>query len=387
MRALAAVYLREMRRIFHTPYMVAIYFIVPTLLFGLFTSIYLKQFVHHVPVAIFDEDHSELSRKITLFLQSSPTIHIESYAHSVDDLSKLMRSNTVHGAVHFPKDMQKDLQKGRQVTVDMYRDGAGILYAGLLQKALSQVLLTTNAGVVLARSEKSGNGTAFSKVFANPIRLNKSILYNSSYNYQNYLVPGLTTVTIQMILIMIAVLLINTEIQEGSFKNLVTTANGSPMAILLGKLLAHYTISLYLLLFVFMALFPLIELPSRATFLPLFLLYSLFSLASLSMGMALSSFEHDQLVAGDLALFYTAPAFVFSGYTFPLWALPWFDQIYAKIIPYTFFSEGLLQTYQQGVSLSSVTPLLLPLAAFMLVGIPASYVGIKKQLSSIATHV
>lgn len=380
MNRISKIAIREFSRIVKIPYMRAIYFIAPLIIFAIFSGIYSKQFVNDIPITIYDEDHSQLSRVVSSFLESSPFVSVESYSSSVEEIKENMISNSVHGAIHIPQDFEKDIKKGKQVTVDIYRDGAGILYAGLLQKALSEIVLTVNGGVILQRSLMLGNGGDFSTIFANPIRVQKSILYNSTYNYSNYLVPGLTTVTIQMILVMVAVFIINSEFVDKSFKELMSISNNSAIRIFVGKLIAHYTVSLYLLLFLFVIVFGIMRTPFRGNLFSLITLYSLFSMASISMGMMLSSYIKEQLLVGDVALFYTAPAFVFSGYTFPLWALPWFDQLYSKIIPYTFFSEGFFQLYQQGVAFSTISNKFLPLLAFIIIGSVSSIVGIQKLI-------
>jgi ABC-2 type transport system permease protein len=83
----------------------------------------------------------------------------------------------------------------------------------------------------------------------------------------------------------------------------------------------------------------------------LFVLFTLLALACIGIGEMVSSLIPDPMMATDIALFYTSPAFVFSGFTFPRWAMPWYDQYYASIMPYTPFLDGFFKVYYMNLPL------------------------------------
>jgi ABC-2 type transport system permease protein len=120
------------------------------------------------------------------------------------------------------------------------------------------------------------------------------------------------------------------------------------------------------------------------SFVVLFFYLLFFAFVSVSMGIMLSSIFLDKVLALDIAFFYNSPAFVFSGFTFPAWALPIYDQFYAHLIPYTHFVIGFLQLYQMNIPLNFVLPNLLNLAIFLFVGLAGSYLALRYQINKLS---
>ena len=78
----------------------------------------------------------------------------------------------------------------------------------------------------------------------------------------------------------------------------------------------------------------------------------------------------DQAIAMDVAFVYNSPAFVFSGFTFPIIAMPAFNSWYANLIPYTHF----LKAYIKGMEMSSPFSFLIPQVIALLLFILFAYI-------------
>jgi len=85
------------------------------------------------------------------------------------------------------------------------------------------------------------------------------------------------------------------------------------------------------------------------------------------LGFGISLIFKKELIALDLAIFYNSPAFVFSGFTFPIWAMPWLNSAYAQIIPFTHFLTGFLKIYQLDTPIHFIWPEVWKLLVFLLV--------------------
>ena len=81
-----------------------------------------------------------------------------------------------------------------------------------------------------------------------------------------------------------------------------------------------------------------------------------FIIVSFFMGFFISCIFRDLFVATEVAVFINTPAFIFSGYTFPLWGMPKFHSIYAQIIPFTHFLNGFLKLYQYNAPVHYLLP-------------------------------
>ena len=197
-----------------------------------------------------------------------------------------------------------------------------------------------------------------------PIKLNTTTLYNPDFNYQMYLTPGLITVGLQMALIVASVLILNLEFKRNTIDELLKISTSSSQ-IFIGKMFAHLCIAWILFLLVAFLVFPMYHLEKSGTYFNFFIMYTLMSLACIGIGMMVSAISNNLLLVTDIALFFTSPAFVFSGFTFPRMAMPWYDQFYAEIMPYTHFLDGFIKIYFMKLPISYAMPEIYKLLIFI----------------------
>lgn len=246
------------------------------------------------------------------------------------------------------------------------------------------MIITGSAGVIIQKLTKTGVKPERAMALANPIKLNSYQLYNATYNYQEYLVPGLITVGMQMILIISSMLALNYEWKTGTMHQLCQLARGSASAVLLGKTTAHLVVAWLNFILIAFVIFPIFGIGVPAATGKFFLLYTLLSLACIGIGLFISALFRDVMLAGDTALFYTSPAFVFSGFTFPRWAMPWYDQYYALIMPYTPFLDAFFKSYYMNLPLHYANTELNKLLLFSLVMFPTAGFLLKAQFKSLS---
>lgn len=372
--------LRELKIVLTRKSYYMILLVFPPVLFLLYSLIYNAQALSDIPVAVWDEDQTEISRLMTREYQASSLVNIVAKVNSTAEIKKLMQENTIQGAVHLPKGMQGDIQSSKPVSIGFFRNTSNLIYGELLFKAFAEVSLTINGGVILERFMKSGVAPGQAISLANPIDLHVHSMYNPSYNYQNYLAPGLMTVGLQMMLIMIAVLLINSEFEHNRFKELMEVSGGSSLIVIAGKTLTFYLVGMVNVVLMFGVFFAYFNIPFVHAFWPLFTLFSLFVLACIGVGVMVSTLAREAMTASDLALFYTSPAFVFSGFTFPIWAMPWYDQFYAGLMPFTPFLMGFLKVYQMDSGWEAIQPHLISLIWFILISFSVAWAVFKIQI-------
>lgn len=345
MRSIFHIMTREWKRILTLPEHYIVLLVLPPLVCLLYGYIYNNQFARDLPVAIWDESHSPLSRQFTFMLEQTESIHVTQQVDNEITLQKMMEQGIVQGAIHFPAKMDEHIKSRQPVYITVYTNTAAVVTAKLIYKDAAKVLITAGSGVTLQKFVKTGMPAGKAMALVQPIRLTSYMLYNPQYNYQQYLVPGLIAVALQMMIIMVTVLALNLEEKRGTFAELHAMAGGSASNVLLGKGLAHLSVGWLHYILVTCIVFPLFAHGRIGGSWPLFLLFTLLIIGCISIGMMVSATVSDVMVACDLGLFYTSPAFVFSGFTFPRWAMPWYDQYYAWLMPFTPFLDGFFKVY------------------------------------------
>ena len=338
--------IREWRRILTLPVFYWLLLVLPPILFFFYAFIYEKEKVKDLPFAIWDDSHSSVSRQLTFMLEQMESIHITHQIKSQSELEMLILKGEVMGAVHFPVKMEEHILSGQPVNITLYTNASSLVPAKVLFRNASEVLITGGAGIILEKLVQTGMNREKAMALVRPVRLTTLPLYNPGYNYFQYLVPGLITVALQMIIIMVGVLLFNYESKTGTTQELYSIAKGSAINIVSGKMLAHLGVAWINFILVTGIIFPIFGIWNPMATFHFFILFTLLAMACIGIGLLISVIFSDTMLATDIALFYTAPAFVFSGYTFPRWAMPWYDQYYARVMPYSSFLDGFVKLYQ-----------------------------------------
>jgi len=384
MNCLGNIIIREWKRIITLPVFYIVLLIIPSILFFFYALIYQKQDAKELPFAIWDEDNSAISRQLIYLLEQGETLKVSEQVTNEADLKRKIQNGELMGAIHFPVNMQNDIYSKRAANVTLYTNAASLVPAKLVYKAVAQVVIMGSAGVTIQKLQKEGVPKARAMALANPVNLISYQLYNANYNYQEYLVPGLITVGMQMIIIISCMLALNYEWKTNSMAELYGLSKGSGSLVVLGKTIAHLVLAWLNFMLIAFVIFPYFGIGVAATG-KFFILYSLLALACIGVGMFISALFRDIMLAGDTALFYTSPAFVFSGFTFPRWAMPWYDQYYATIMPYTHFLDAFFKTYYMDLPLHYSEKEIGKLLLFCIVLFPTAIILFSKQFKTVSS--
>ena len=237
MKTLAQIIWREWKRIFSIPVFYVTGIIIPPLLFLFYGYLYQNKFAENLPVAIWNEDQSEISRKLIDMINASKSIKISNYAQSEDDVKQLMLTNTVSGAIYIPKNLENNLKNSKITRIIVYTNASSLVASKMIYKDAAGVIIKGGLAAVLQKLTKQGMPISQASALIQPVKLNTTTLYNPDYNYQEYLTPGLISVGIQMAFIVISVLLINWELKTNTLNTLIKLSKGSASQIVIGKLL------------------------------------------------------------------------------------------------------------------------------------------------------
>lgn len=380
MKTISQIIIREWKRIFSIPNFYVVLLVIPPLIFFFYGLIYQKQFAKELPMAVWDEDQSSVSRTLTDMMEQNDNIHFTHTAFSNAEIEKLMKEGKIFGAVHFPKNMESDAKKNHQSNITLYTNGAYLVPAKMIYKGAAEIIIKGGLAVVLEKAEKQGMPAQTANALVQPIKLNSTILYNPDFNYKMYLTPGLITVGLQMALIVAAVLILNLEFKRNTIDDLLEISHSSSQ-IVIGKMLAHLSVSWILFVLIVFVVFPVYDLGKPGTDFNFFIIYTLMALACIGIGMMLSALSDNLLFVTDVALFFTSPAFVFSGFTFPRWAMPWYDQLYSDIMPYTHFLDGFIKLYFMQLPMHYAMPEVYKLLLFTGVTFPLAVIIFQRKIN------
>lgn len=345
------VWRREWKRILERKTIYLMTIVLPQLLFVYFLWIYVGGNVRNIPLVVYDGERNEFSRMLVRSFEASGTFQLCGVATNENEIEAAFRSGKAAAALVIPKYTEQNLKSGKEATIVFYTNGTNLILHNTAMKEASTIVRTYSAGILMRKMRLMGLNESQATQRALPIRVDVRPLYNAYYNYAQYIGVGLLPAIFQILIMMVAVLLLSSEFTHNTFGELVATAEGSILAIILGKSLPYLLLHMVTVLGLVGILFPLFHIPVAGSMGALLFLFFLFVGASHSMGLALSSLFHNQQLATEIVFFLNIPAFIFSGYIYPLWAMPWIHRLFAEILPFTHFLASYLQIEAMGLSL------------------------------------
>ncbi len=335
----AQVVRRELRRIAHQPMYWMLMVVLPLISFAFFAVIFERGVARNIPIAVLDQDHTALSRKLTQMIDDTPTALISYEVQSMEEAKRLMREGRISAVVEIPAFFEKNILSNTQTHIESSISGANITVNGLLSKDLQTVATTFQAGIQLQLLMKQGLTEKQAMAQIMPVRFVKHVLFNPYINYSYYLSPSFMPMMLMIFAMLVTIFAIGTELKHGTAREWLDTAGGSVLPALVGKMLPLVAMMLLMTLLMFVILFDIVGVPLNGSLAMLLTGCMLFVLAYMSIGVLIISVMSNLRMSLSLGGGYSVLAFTFSGLTFPMMAMyPWV-QAFSKIFPFTYYTD------------------------------------------------
>ena len=297
--------------------------------------------VEHIGTAYFDEDRGSAAVQLLDAMRASEEFDLVYAAASRDDLRERIVAGRVRVAIDIPPNFTADLRAGRQAQLQVLIDGSD---SSVAQEALAAA---TGIGQAVSTAMHAGGAPL--------IDVRPRMLFNPSLRSANFLVPGLIGVIMQLITIFLTSLSIVGERERGTLDQLLVTPIGTT-GLMLGKIAPYAVIGFVDFLAVLGAMRFVFGVPIAGNVWLLLLLAIGFLVASLGLGLLISSVARTQAQAMLMAFGAMMPSILLSGFFFERDAMPLVMQWIGYAIPLTYFLELLRGIVLRGETLSSLWP-------------------------------
>ena len=122
------------------------------------------------------------------------------------------------------------------------------------------------------------------------------------------------------------------------------------------------------------------DIPLRGSIGLLYGLTTLFIVASLSLGVLISTVAKTQMQAMQMAFFVFLPSTLLSGFMFPREAMPTFFYHLGNLLPITFYLEILRGIILKGIGINFLWPQVMALTVYILVALTISVIKFQKKI-------
>lgn len=371
LRRIWFVTLREWRYIKGDRRLMFIMLAVPLLYTSLFGTLYWRHVVKEIPTVIFDQSNTALSREVVTAFRDAEKFRVVGYAASEAEVRELLDGRRAICALVIPPDFDRRVRRGDEARILVIVNGSNMLHSNAVLTAATEITGTLSAGLSARSLEAQGFLPQAAEKTAVPLGLGLRVWYNPTFNYTNFLVPGLVATVAQQITLLYVAVAVAREKERNTLGDL--KRDGVPAAaVILGKMAAYLPINLLTFTGMLIILTGLFSVPFRGSLPALLLLATVFLLCIHALGIFLSTVCRNELEATQLAMLVAVPSFLFSGYTWPLHAMPLPARAVAHLFPLTYFATDLRDIALMGVGLREVLPDLLVLGGAAAVLVPAS---------------
>jgi ABC-2 type transport system permease protein len=137
MIGIAAVYRRELVRIFTVPPAFAVLVLSLFVYAALYPQPYLTEALRDVPVAVVDRDGSTSSRELVRRIDATDSVLVAEALPDMVTAERAVFAREVHGIVLIPTDFERDLLHGRSSPVALYSDASYFLMNSRVSSAVA----------------------------------------------------------------------------------------------------------------------------------------------------------------------------------------------------------------------------------------------------------
>ena len=334
-----AVLQRELVRMTHQPMYLTLMLVLPLLSFAFFALLFNQGVARNIPIAILDEDHTTLSRKVAQMIDDTPTAMVAYDIQDIDEGERLMREGRVMAIVQIPAFFEKCILSNTQTHIENYVSGTNITVNGLLSKDIQTAVTTFSAGIQLQLLTKQGLTERQAMAQLMPVRFDRHVLFNPYINYGYYLAPSFLPMMLLIFVVLTTVFSIGTELKNATAREWLRTADDSVGAALLGKTLP-VTVGMFLLsLAMFVIIFKVVGVPLNGSLGVLMLANLLFVAGYAAIGVCIVSLLSNLRLSLSIGGGYSVLAFTYSGLTFPIMAMWEPMQWLSRLFPFTYYTD------------------------------------------------
>jgi len=345
-----ALFRKELGETLRDRRMVFVLFLAPilqTLIFGYAVT----SDIRNAGLVIADADNSALSRDFARSISDNEHFRIVARTTSeTEALAEFSRARAVATLV-IRHGFARDIGGGKSAPVQVIVDGSDPTTAGIVTG-----YIVAGANDWQARRVQEKSGTA-------RVTLETRNLYNPALASIVFMLPGVIVTLLSLITVLMTAMAITREREAGTLEQLIVSPI-SAAEIVIGKALPFVLFGIIDAILVIVFGTTIFGIGILGSPLALALSAVVFIMASIGIGLLISTWSMTQQQAMLTFFFYMLPCVVLSGFMFPIENMPEFFQAVSMADPMRYFLECLRGVMLRGNSLAEIWPWMAGLAGF-----------------------
>ncbi len=315
--------------------------------------------VRHVATALHDEDRTAESRAFAEEFFRSGWFQRERDVGAPAQVDALLDAGAVQLALRIPRGFGEDLAAGRTAQVQLLLDGSDSMTAGIVAGYAGGVVRGYAGRVAAQRLDRLRGRIERVPAVEQRVR----VWYNPELRSVNYMVPGVLSMILFLVTMLLTSLGIVREREIGTLEQLVVTPI-RPRELILGKTLPYVAVGFADMLLILAVAVFWFGVPIAGSLALLFALALLFIVTSLGLGLLISTVSHTQQQAMMVTFFVMLPSIILSGFIFPIENMPALIRQLTYLIPLRYFLVIVRGIFLKGNGMAELWPQVAALAVF-----------------------
>jgi len=342
MRPILVLIRKEFQQVLRDRPMLAIIFIVP--LVQIFILGYaITTDVKHIKLVVYDEDRSAESRRLVAGLEHSGYFDLLSFPGTRKEVENWIFEGRADLGVIIPRHFAADLQTGRSPVVQVLLDGQNSNASSLALGYTAGILQEFSTNIL---SEKLLIG-APRKASMHLLEARSSVFYNPDLKSVYYMIPGIVTILLTIVTMMLTAMGLVREKEIGTLEQLLVTPI-RPYQLLIGKMIPFVILGFLELCIILLFGMLWFNLPFEGNAAVVVLATMLFLLSTLGMGLFVSTVASTQQQAMFIAWFFMVFGLLMSGFFYAIENMPDWAQIVTLVNPLRYYLAILREVFLKG---------------------------------------
>ena len=339
---------REFKLFLTNTTLISVFFLAPLIYAFIIGFTYKEGKVTDIPVLVVNQDNSPLSLQLEEMLADNQSIKVIHHSNEHVDLKNEIIRQDAAAVVIIPERFEAMVLQKKYPEVNVHINTANVLTANFASKALQLTLGTFSAGVEISALQKSGMSAEEAMNKYEAFKVNYITMFNTSSNYLIFMWPAMMAVVLQQVILLAMAVSFSEELKRKAFVENFVQRKSYAIVLMIIKCLPIWIFSLFNIL-VFFIYSKYLMIPSPVDFWNFMLVTGVFVVACTNLGVFFSILIPNSLKATQVLMVIASPAFIISGFTWPIYAMPNFIQKLTDIIPLTPYLESLkIMVIQQG---------------------------------------
>jgi len=332
--------------------------------------------IKHVPMAVYDMDRSQDSRSFIDNFINTEYFTLHSYVNSGMEIDKLMNREKIKLGIVIPSGFADKLLSRQAPVIQVIVDGSNSNSASTVVGYTNNIIQQYSINIMVQSLMKIGK----TKITL-PIDFRPRVWYNPELKSTRFLIPGLIGFILLIITVITTSLSIVREKERNTIEQIIVSPI-SPFELIAGKTLPYIFISLIASILVMLASYILFGIYIKGSYILLFIITLIFLTGTLGMGILISTIAETQQVAFLLSVLSTLlPAFLLSGFVFPIRNMPVAIQVITYVLPVRYYLVVLRNIILKGSGLYAYWDQVLFLIGFAALMLGVSSIRLAKSLN------